>query len=115
MSPHPTERGSRSSPSSDRFPLAPSSGAIHFWSANLLVVVAALHLLRVFLTGAFRGPRQFNWVVGVVLLLLLLASNFTGYLLPWDQLSFWAVAISTGMLVVRTARGRSAAQDGARR
>lgn len=71
---------------------------IHFWSANLLVVVAVLHLLRVFLTGAFRGPRQFNWVVGVGLLLLLLASNFTGYLLPWDQLSYWAVAISTGML-----------------
>jgi quinol-cytochrome oxidoreductase complex cytochrome b subunit len=72
---------------------------VHFWSANLLIVVAFLHLLRVFLTGAFRGPREFNWVVGTILLLLILGASLTGYLLPWDQLSFWAVAICTGMLV----------------
>ncbi len=71
---------------------------IHYWSANLLVVVAVLHLLRVFLTGGFTGARQFNWVIGLGLLTGILVSNFTGYLLPWDQLSYWAITISTGML-----------------
>ena len=70
---------------------------IHHWSANLLVAVVVLHLLRVFLTGGFHGPRQFNWVIGVALLASVLASNFTGYLLPWDQLAYWAVTICTGM------------------
>jgi quinol-cytochrome oxidoreductase complex cytochrome b subunit len=60
--------------------------------------VAFLHLLRVFFTGAFHAPRQFNWVIGSGLFLLVLFSNFTGYLLPWDQLAFWAITICTGML-----------------
>jgi quinol-cytochrome oxidoreductase complex cytochrome b subunit len=72
--------------------------SVHHWSANLLVVVALLHLLRVFFTGGFLGPRQFNWVVGLVLLFGILAANFSGYLLPWDQLSYWAVTICTGMV-----------------
>ncbi|HQN94977.1 MAG TPA: cytochrome b N-terminal domain-containing protein [Thermoanaerobaculales bacterium] len=71
---------------------------VHWWSANLLVIVVLLHLCRVFLTGGFHGPRQFNWVIGAGLLMAVLANNFTGYLLPWDQLSYWAVTISTGML-----------------
>ena len=71
---------------------------IHFWAANSLVLVAVLHLLRVFYTGAFHAPRRFNWIIGLLLLGLALASNFTGYLLPWDQLAFWAVTIGTGML-----------------
>jgi quinol-cytochrome oxidoreductase complex cytochrome b subunit len=71
---------------------------VHHWSANLLVLVAGLHLLRVFFTGGFQGVRRFNWVIGLGLLLGLLLSNFTGYLLPWDQLSYWAVTICTGML-----------------
>jgi quinol-cytochrome oxidoreductase complex cytochrome b subunit len=71
---------------------------IHHAAANLLVVVAALHLLRVALTGAFGPGRRLNWVVGLCLLLLVLAANFTGYLLPWDQLAYWAVTISTSML-----------------
>jgi quinol-cytochrome oxidoreductase complex cytochrome b subunit len=71
---------------------------VHYWSANLLVVVLVLHASRVFLTGGYHGPRQFNWVVGVALLLVVLANAFTGYLLPWDQLSYWAITISTGML-----------------
>ncbi len=87
---------------------------VHHWSANLLVFVAFLHLLRTFFTGAFHGARQFNWVIGVLLLIVVLAANFTGYLLPWDQLSFWAITIVTGMLgylpvigegVIRLARG----------
>lgn len=72
--------------------------AIHHWAANGLIVVGFLHLLRVFFTGAFRPPRGFNWVLGLALLALVAASNFTGYLLPWDQLSYWAVTIGTGML-----------------
>ncbi len=71
---------------------------IHWWSANLLVVVVLLHMVRVLLTGGFHGPRQFNWVIGSLILLVVLANNFTGYLLPWDQLSYWAVTIATGML-----------------
>ena len=71
--------------------------AVHHWSANLLVLVAALHLLRVFLTGGFLDGRELNWVVGLVLLGAIAASAFTGYLLPWDQLAFWAVTIVTGM------------------
>ena len=59
---------------------------IHHASANLLVVVCLLHLSRVVLTGAFGPGRRLNWVIGLALLLLVLAANFTGYLLPWDQL-----------------------------
>lgn len=71
--------------------------SVHHWSANLLVLVAGLHLLRVFLTGGFLDGRGVNWVVGLFLLAALAASAFTGYLLPWDQLAFWAVTIVTGM------------------
>ncbi len=71
--------------------------AIHHWSANLLVLVAALHLLRVYFTGAYLAERAWNWVVGLVLFAAIAASAFTGYLLPWDQLAFWAVTIVTGM------------------
>jgi quinol-cytochrome oxidoreductase complex cytochrome b subunit len=71
---------------------------IHHWSANILLIAVFLHFLRVFFTGAFHAPRQFNWVIGLCLFLTVLTSNFTGYLLPWDQLSFWAITICTGML-----------------
>ncbi len=71
---------------------------IHHWSGNALLLVVFLHFLRVFFTGAFHPPRQFNWVLGLVMFLLVLGSNFTGYLLPWDQLAYWAITICTGML-----------------
>jgi quinol-cytochrome oxidoreductase complex cytochrome b subunit len=71
---------------------------IHFWSANLLVVVVCLHGLRVFFTGGFHPPRRLNWLVGLSLFILVLASNLTGYLLPWDQLAYWATTICVGML-----------------
>ena len=71
---------------------------IHHASANILVVVAVLHLLRTALTGAFGPGRRLNWIIGLTLLALLLAANFTGYLLPWDQLAYWAVTICTSML-----------------
>ena len=71
---------------------------IHHWSANLLVIAAVLHLLRVFFTGSHRAPRELNWLLGVGMLLLVLAANFTGYLLPWDQLAFWAITVGTSIL-----------------
>ena len=71
---------------------------IHYWSANILLIIVFFHFLRVFFTGAFHPPRQFNWVVGLVMFLAVLTSNVTGYLLPWDQLAFWAITICTGML-----------------
>jgi quinol-cytochrome oxidoreductase complex cytochrome b subunit len=71
---------------------------MHHWSANFLIAFLVLHLLRVYFTGAYYPPRQFNWVVGLLLLGCVLLSNFTGYLLPWDQLSYWASTIVTGMI-----------------
>ena len=71
---------------------------IHHWSANGLLIIAFLHFLRVFFTGAFVAPRQFNWIIGLALFAAVLLSNFTGYLLPWDQLAFWAITISSSML-----------------
>nr|MDJ0816204.1 cytochrome b N-terminal domain-containing protein [Desulfobacterales bacterium] len=65
---------------------------------NVLLLVVFLHLLRVYFSGAYHPPRQFNWIIGLLMFLLVLGSNFTGYLLPWDQLAFWAVTICTGML-----------------
>ena len=79
---------------------------IHHWSANLALVVVFLHFIRVLLTGAFHPPRRFNWVVGLCLFLMVLLSNFTGYLLPWDQLSYWAVTISMGTLEYIPVGGR---------
>ncbi len=71
---------------------------IHFWGGNLLVVVTFLHLLRVYLTGAIDQTRRFNWITGVFIFILVLSANFTGYLLPWDQLAYWAVTIFTNMI-----------------
>jgi len=71
---------------------------MHFWSANLLVVVVCLHGLRVFFSGGFHPPRRLNWVVGLSLFILLLLSNLTGYLLPWNQLAYWATTICVGVL-----------------
>lgn len=70
---------------------------IHRWAAHLMVVVVFLHLVRAFYAAAYKAPRQFNWVIGVWLLLLTLALSFTGYLLPWDQLAFWAVTVGTNI------------------
>lgn len=71
---------------------------LHHWSGNLMVVVGVLHLLRVFYTLGFSKPREFNWILGVSLLLLIIGANFTGYLLPWDQLAYWAVTVGTSLL-----------------
>lgn len=71
---------------------------LHRWPAHAMVFVVFLHMLRVFYHKAYRPPREFNWVIGVVLLLITLLLSYTGYLLPWDQLSFWAVSVGTNMV-----------------
>jgi quinol-cytochrome oxidoreductase complex cytochrome b subunit len=71
---------------------------LHHWSGMLIVVLVFLHFVRVFYTQAYYPPRRFNWVIGIVLLIMVVLLNFTGYLLPWDQLSYWAVTVSTNML-----------------
>ena len=70
---------------------------IHRWAAHLMVITVWLHMYRVFLTGSYKPPREFNWNVGVILLVLTLLLSFTGYLLPWDQLAVWAVTVGTNM------------------
>jgi quinol-cytochrome oxidoreductase complex cytochrome b subunit len=71
---------------------------LHHWSANLLIITTFLHLIRVFLTGGFKGGRGTNWLVGIILFLMVVAFNFTGYLLPWDQLAYWAITVGTSLL-----------------
>jgi quinol-cytochrome oxidoreductase complex cytochrome b subunit len=80
---------------------------IHHWSANLLVITTFLHLLRVFFTGSFKQGRTANWLIGMALLLLVLGANFTGYLLPWDQLAYWAITVSTSLLTYLPLIGNS--------
>ena len=71
---------------------------MHRWSAHAMVAVAFLHMCRVFYTGSYKAPREFNWVIGVCLLLVTLFLSFTGYLLPWDQLAFWAVTVGSNIV-----------------
>ena len=70
---------------------------IHRWSAHLMVVAVIAHMARIFYRGAYKKPREFNWVVGVILLVLTLLLSFTGYLLPWDQLAYWAITVGTSL------------------
>lgn len=78
-------------------PLGQFTRNMHRWSAHAMVLVVILHMARVFYTGAHKPPREFNWIIGVFLLLLTLGASFTGYLLPWDQLSFWAITVGTNI------------------
>jgi quinol-cytochrome oxidoreductase complex cytochrome b subunit len=70
---------------------------MHRWAAHLMVLFVFLHMCRVFYTGAYKPPREFNWLVGVGLFLVTLGLSFTGYLLPWDQLAFWAITVGTNI------------------
>jgi len=70
---------------------------LHRWGAHAMVISVWFHMLRVFLTGSYKQPREFNWNVGVILLVLTLLLSFTGYLLPWDQLAIWAITVGTNM------------------
>ena len=70
---------------------------MHRWAAHLMVLFVMLHLCRVFYTAAYKPPREFNWVVGIGLFLVTLGLSFTGYLLPWDQLAYWAITVGTSI------------------
>jgi len=70
---------------------------MHRWGAHLMVLTVFLHMIRVFYHGAYKPPREFNWVIGVILLFCTLWLSFTGYLLPWDQIAFWAITVGTQM------------------
>ena len=70
---------------------------LHRWGAHAMVIAVWLHMYRVFLTGSYKPPREFNWGVGVILLVLTLLLSFTGYLLPWDQLAIWAITVGSNM------------------
>jgi len=70
---------------------------MHRWAAHGMVACVFLHMCRVFFTGSYKPPREFNWVIGVCLFGLTLLSSFTGYLLPWDQLAFWAITVGTSI------------------
>ncbi len=79
---------------------------MHRWGAHLMVLTVFLHMARVFYHGAYKPPREFNWVIGVILLTLTLLLSFTGYLLPWDQLALWAVTVGTNMMGYTPVFGR---------
>jgi len=70
---------------------------LHRWSAHTMVALCFLHMVRVFFAGAYRPPREFNWVLGVTLFVLTILLSYTGYLLPWDQLALWGVTVGTNM------------------
>lgn len=70
---------------------------MHRWGAHLMVLAVFAHMARVFYTGGYKQPRELNWVMGVVILAITLLLSFTGYLLVWDQLSFWAITVGTNM------------------
>jgi quinol-cytochrome oxidoreductase complex cytochrome b subunit len=72
--------------------------AVHHWSGNLLIITVFLHMLRVFFTGSYKKGRGVNWMVGIILFLIVISFNFTGYLLPWDQLAYWAITVATSLL-----------------
>ncbi len=71
---------------------------MHRWAAHLMVLTVFLHMLRVFYSGAYKPPREFNWVIGVLLLVLTLLLSYTGYLLPYDQLAYWAVTVGANII-----------------
>jgi ubiquinol-cytochrome c reductase cytochrome b subunit len=70
---------------------------LHHWGASMLIVVVVLHMIQVFLYGAYRKPREATWMVGIVLLLVTLAFGLTGYLLPWDNRAYWGTVVTTQM------------------
>jgi len=71
--------------------------SVHHWAANMMIAAVMLHMIRVYFMGAYKKPRELNWVVGISLLLITTTFGFSGYLLPWDQLAFWATKIGTGI------------------
>ena len=85
---------------------------IHRWGAHAMIITVWLHMLRVFMTGSYKPPREFNWAIGVILLLLTLLLSFTGYLLPWDQLAIWAITVGSNMARATPFLGHEGARSG---
>jgi quinol-cytochrome oxidoreductase complex cytochrome b subunit len=79
---------------------------LHRWSAHAMVFLVFAHMFKVFYRGAYRPPREFNWVIGVVLLIVTLFLSYTGYLLPWDQLAFWAITVGANIMSAVPVMGR---------
>jgi ubiquinol-cytochrome c reductase cytochrome b subunit len=71
--------------------------SIHFYAASAMIILVVLHLIRVYFMAAYRYPRELTWVIGAILLILVLGSSFTGYLLPWDQRAYWATNVASGI------------------
>lgn len=71
---------------------------VHHWSANLMIVTIVLHMIRVYIYGAYKKPREINWMTGVLLLCMVMGFGFTGYLLPWDQKAYWATKVGTSVM-----------------
>jgi len=85
---------------------------MHRWAAHMMVITVWLHMYRVFLTGSYKPPREFNWNVGVILLVLTLLLSFTGYLLPWDQLAVWAITVGSNMARATPGAGNEGPMSG---
>src|SRR6516164_5751812 len=79
---------------------------LHRWSAHAMVLLVFAHMFKVFYRGAYRPPREFNWVIGVMLLMITLFLSYTGYLLPWDQLAFWAITVGSNIFSAVPLMGR---------
>jgi len=79
---------------------------LHRLAAQLMVLLVFMHMFHVFYRGGYKPPHEFNWVVGVVLLLLTLFLSYTGYLLPWDQLAFWAITVGTNIISAMPVLGK---------
>jgi quinol-cytochrome oxidoreductase complex cytochrome b subunit len=71
---------------------------VHHWSANLIFVTIFIHMIRVYIYGAYKKPREINWITGVLLFSVVMAFGFTGYLLPWDQKAYWATKVGTSIM-----------------
>ena len=71
---------------------------VHYWAANLMVITCVLHMVRVYIYGAFKKPQELNWMSGVLLFMLVLTFGFTGYLLPWDQTAYWGTKVGSSMM-----------------
>jgi len=85
---------------------------MHRWGAHAMVIAVWLHMFRVFMTGSYKPPREFNWNVGVILLVLTLLLSFTGYLLPWDQLAIWAITVGSNMARATPGAGNEGPMSG---
>src|SRR5256886_12462483 len=85
---------------------------LHRWGAHAMVIMVMVHMFRVFMTGSYKPPREFNWCVGVILLVLTLLLSFTGYLLPWDQLAIWAITVGSNMARATPGAGNEGPMSG---